>query len=86
MSTQLLLSLSPTNLVSRHLALWGLVRLQALVESPLDGLHLSGNGLEGFLIMLLTLQGFVQTLLLLAYLRVERKPRLNHCTGSERFW
>lgn len=60
------------NLVCCHLALRGLFRLQALTESSFDGLHLGGNGLEGFLIVLLPLQSFVQTLLLLAYLCVER--------------
>lgn len=55
-----------SHLVCRHLALGGLVRLQALIERSLDGLHLGGNGLEGLLIMLLSLQSLVQTLLLLA--------------------
>lgn len=49
-----------------HLALWSLAGLQALVERRLDRFHFSRNGLEGLLVMLLTLQSFVQALLLLA--------------------
>lgn len=56
-----------------HLALGGLAGLQALVERPLDGLHLGGDGLEGLLVMLLSLQSFVQTLLLLADLHEDRE-------------
>lgn len=47
-----------------HLALGGLAGLQALVERRFDGLHLGGDGLEGLLVVLLSLQSFVQTLLL----------------------
>lgn len=54
-----------SHLVCSHLALWGFGRVQAFIERRLDGLHLSGNGLEGLLIMLLPLQSLVQTLLLL---------------------
>lgn len=54
-----------SHLVCSHLALWALARLQALVERPLDGLHLSGDGLEGLLIMLLPLQSLIQTFLFL---------------------
>lgn len=57
-----------SHLVCSHLALWALVGLQTLIECCLDGLHLSGNGLEGLLIMLLSLQGLIQALLLLANL------------------
>ena len=62
-----------SNLVCSHLALGGLVGLQALIERPLNGLHLGGNGLERLLIMLLPLQSLIQTLLLLADLWQERK-------------
>lgn len=54
------------NLMCSHLTLRRLVWLQALIESPFDGLHLSGNRLEGLLIVLLSFQSFIQTLLLLA--------------------
>lgn len=47
-----------------HLTLRGLAGLQALVERRLDGLHLGGDGLKGLLVVLLSLQSFVQTLLL----------------------
>lgn len=68
------LSVPPlSHLVCSHLALWALVRLQALIECSLNGLHFSGNGLEGLLIMLLPLQSFIQTLLLLADLCLERR-------------
>lgn len=68
------LSVPPlSHLVCSHLALWALVRLQALIERSLNGLHFSGNGLEGLLIMLLPLQSFIQTLLLLADLCLERR-------------
>lgn len=61
-------SLPPSlpHLVCSHLALGALARLQAFIERPLDGLHLCGNGLERLLIMLLSLQSLIQTLLLLA--------------------
>lgn len=57
-----------SHLVCGHLALGALVRLQTLIERSLDGLHLSGNGLQGLLVVLLPLQSLIQTLLLLAYL------------------
>lgn len=64
---------SPSHLMCSHLALGRLAGLQALVERRLDGLHLGGDGLEGLLVMLLSLQGFVQTLLLLADLFKDRE-------------
>lgn len=73
----------PSHLVCSHLALGTLVRLQALTERSLNRLHFSGNGLEGLLIMLLPLQGFIQTLLLLADLRSERKGGKEKSKGCE---
>lgn len=48
-----------THLMCSHLALWTLVWLKALVECSFNGLHFSRNGLEGLLIMLLSLQSFI---------------------------
>lgn len=62
-----------THLMCSHLALWTLVWLKALVECSFNGLHFSRNGLEGLLIMLLSLQSFIQTFLFLADLRWERR-------------
>lgn len=53
-----------SHLMCSHLALGGLAGLQALVERRLYGLHLGGDGLKGLLVVLLSLQSFVQTLLL----------------------
>lgn len=64
-----------SDLVCSHMALRAFVRLQTLIESSLDGFHFGGNGLEGFLIMLLPLQSFIQTLLLLADLSLEKRCR-----------
>jgi len=57
-----------SHLVCSHLALGALVRLRALTERSLNGFHLCGYGLEGLLIVLLSLESLVQTLLLLTYL------------------
>ena len=80
--------LSFTHLVCSHLALGALAGLQPLVEGPLDGLHLRGDGLEGLLIVLLPLQSLVQTLLLLADLWQEREEgqRDTQRDKNDGFW
>lgn len=62
-----------SHLMCRHLALGALAGLQAFAERRLDRLHLGGNGLQRLLVVLLSLQGFIQTLLLLAYLGMRQK-------------
>lgn len=73
----------PSHLVCSHLALGTLVRLQALTERTLNRLHFSGNGLEGLLIMLLPLQSFIQTLLLLTDLGSGRNGMEGKSEGCE---
>lgn len=55
-----------------HLAFWTPAVLQALTEFHLDGLHLRGDGLEGVLVLLLTLQSFIESTLLFTDLEKNR--------------
>lgn len=55
-----------------HLAFWTPAVLQALAEFHLDGLHLRGDGLEGVLVLLLTLQSFIESTLLFTDLEKNR--------------
>lgn len=55
-----------------HLALWTPARLQVLAELQLNGLHFCGVGLQGVLVLLLSLQSFIQGALLFTDLKKKR--------------